>query len=85
MYSGRGHAMGHGYYNAPDYYSKSSRIYTNRSPAPYSVPASLAGGPRTVAPASVLGAEALPYTLPAAAATAAVAGMERGGYTKQHF
>ena len=76
MYSGRSRARARSYSNTPSNYSNSSRIFTNRFPAPYSVPAGLAADPRTVALAPSLGIAALPQTVPSTSAAALVA--ERG-------
>ena len=73
MYSGRGRARARGYYIEPNYYTNSSRIYTNRFRAPYSVPAGLAVDPRTVALATALGAAALLQSLPSTSAITTVA------------
>ena len=74
MYSGRGRARGHSYYNAPEFYINISQIYTNRTQAPYSVPLGLAVVPRVVASSAALGAAALLQTVPAVAAPVATTG-----------
>ena len=61
--------------------NNSNRIFTNRFPAPYGVPAGLAVDPRTVASAAALGVAALLQTLPSTFATAPVAGRGKG---RQH-
>ena len=78
MYSGCSHGRACGYSNTPSNYSNSSRIYTNRFPAPYSVPAGLAVDPRTVAPDAALGTAALPKALQSTSEFEAVAGRGNG-------
>ena len=74
MYSGHGCSSSCNYYNTPDLYSNNSHINTEKTPAPYSGPAGLAGVSMAAAP----GAPALLQTVPSSSTMVAVGGRGRG-------
>ena len=69
-------ARGRGYTNFPDNYNNSSRVITNRAPAPYNVPAGMTVDPRAVVLAAALGTVALPKSVPSTSER--VVGREKG-------